>query len=120
MPWISLKLPVKHDLPMFHAFGIFLEGWAASKLKGGSHGFEDMLRGVDRLRQQGILIFDGLMKMELAKIGAEGGDFDRAIATVDEALATSDRTGYRAFEAELHRARGEMLFKRNPRRHLQY
>jgi len=25
------------------------------------------------------------------------------------ALATSDRTGYRAFEAELHRARGEIL-----------
>ena len=104
----------QHDVPMFHAFGIFLEGWAASKLKGGRHGFEDMLRGVDRLRQQGILLFDGLLKMELAKIEVQEGDFDRAIATVDEGLATSDRTGYRAFEAELHRVRGEMLLKRDP------
>jgi tetratricopeptide (TPR) repeat protein len=104
----------QHDLPMFHAFVIFLEGWAASKLKGGSHGLEDMLRGVDRLRQQGILIFDGLLKIELAKIEVQEGDFDRAIATVDEALATSDLTGYRAFEAELHRVRGEILLKRDP------
>jgi predicted ATPase len=27
---------------------------------------------------------------------------------------TCDRTGYRAFEAELHRARGEILLKQNP------
>ena len=39
------------------------------------------------------------------------GDPDRAIAIIDDALSTCDRTGYRAFEAELHRARGEMLLK---------
>ena len=39
---------------------------------------------------------------------------DRAVAILDEALATCERTGYRAFEAELHRARGEMLLKRDP------
>ena len=38
----------------------------------------------------------------------------RAVAILDEALATCDRTGYRAFEAELHRARGEILLKRDP------
>jgi predicted ATPase len=38
----------------------------------------------------------------------------RAFAILDEALATCDRTGHRAFEAELHRARGEMLLKREP------
>jgi hypothetical protein len=43
-----------------------------------------------------------------------GGDPDRAIAIIDEALATCDRLGYRAFEAELHRVRGEILLKRDP------
>ena len=43
-----------------------------------------------------------------------GGRSDRAVAILDEALATCDRTGYRAFEAELHRARGEILLKRDP------
>ena len=36
------------------------------------------------------------------------------IAILDEALATCDRLGHRAFEAELHRVRGEILLKRDP------
>ena len=45
---------------------------------------------------------------------ARAGDFDRAVAILDEALATCDRLGNRTFEAELHRARGEILLKRDP------
>ena len=66
------------------------------------------------LREQNVLLFDGLLKIALAEAEARAGDLDRAIAILDEALATSDRTGYRAFEAELHRARGEILLKRDP------
>ena len=66
------------------------------------------------LREQNVLFFDGLLKIALAEAEARAGDPDRAVAILDEALATSDRTGYRAFEAELHRARGEILLKRDP------
>ena len=54
------------------------------------------------------------MKIALAEGEAQAGDPARAIAILEEALATCDRTGYRAFEAELHRTRGEMLLKRDP------
>jgi predicted ATPase len=73
-----------------------------------------MRRGVELLREQNILWFDGLLKIALAEAEARAGDPDRAVAILDEALATCDRTGYRAFEAELHRARGEILLKRDP------
>ena len=73
-----------------------------------------MRRGVELLREQNVLLFDGLLKIALAEAEARAGDPDRAIAILDEALATCDRTGYRAFEAELHRARGEILLKRDP------
>ena len=73
-----------------------------------------MRRGVDSLRAQNILIFDGLVKIALAKTEAEAGDPGRAVAILDEALATADRLGHRTFEAELHRARGEILLKRDP------
>ena len=73
-----------------------------------------MRRGVELLREQNALHFDGLLKIALAEAEARAGDEDRAIAILDEALATADRLGYRAFEAELHRARGEMLLKRDP------
>ena len=73
-----------------------------------------MRRGVELLREQNVLIFDGLLKIALAEAEARAGDVDRALAILDEALATCDRTGHRAFEAELHRVRGEMLLKRDP------
>ena len=73
-----------------------------------------MRRGVESLRQQDLLNFDGLLKIALAEAEARAGDPDRAVAVLDEALATADHLGYRAFEAELHRARGEILLKRDP------
>ena len=73
-----------------------------------------MRRGVELLREQNVLLFDGLLKIALAEAEARAGDPDRAVAILDEALATCDRAGYRAFEAELHRARGEILLKRDP------
>src|SRR4029077_5624577 len=57
---------------------------------------------------------DGLLKIALAEAEARGGDVVRALAILDEALATCERIGQRAFEAELHRVRGEMLLRRDP------
>ena len=53
------------------------------------------------------------LKMALAEVEAQAGDPNRAMAILDETLATCERTGHRAFEAELHRARGEMLLRRD-------
>ena len=108
------RLAREHDLPMWRAFGVFLEGWATAASGAAGGGLEDMRRGVELLREQNVLMFDGLLKIALAEAEARAGDPDRAIAILDEALATCDRTGYRAFEAELHRARGEILLKRDP------
>ena len=108
------RLAREHDLAMWRAFGVFLEGWAASQSGAPAEGLEDMRRGAELLREQNVLQFDGLLKIALAEAEARAGDPDRAVAILDEALATCDRTGYRAFEAELHRARGEILLKRDP------
>ena len=40
------------------------------------------------LREQNVLFFDGLLKIALAEAEAEAGDPDRAVAILDEALAT--------------------------------
>src|SRR5271166_3848795 len=108
------RLAREHDLPMFRAWGVFLEGWASAATGAMGGGLEDMRRGVELLREQNVLWFDGLLKIALAEAEARAGDPDRAIAVLDEALATCDRAGDRAFEAELHRARGEILLKCDP------
>jgi predicted ATPase len=109
-----VRLAQEYDLNLWRAFGVFLEGWASAASGASGSGLEGMRRGVELLREQNVLWFDGLLKMALAEAEARGGDPRRAVAILDEALATCDRTGYRAFEAELHRARGEMLLKRDP------
>ena len=108
------RLAREHDLAMFRAFAAFFAGWATAADGAPGAGLEDMRRGVDLLREQNVLQFDGLLKIALAEAEARASDTDRAIAVLDEALATCDRTGYRAFEAELHRVRGEILLKRDP------
>jgi class 3 adenylate cyclase/predicted ATPase len=108
------RLAREHDLPLWRAWRVFLEGAAKAQGSAASDGLEDMRRGVELLRQHNVLIFDGLVKIALAEAEARIGDVDRAIAILDETLETSARIGYRAFEAELHRVRGEMLLKREP------
>ena len=109
------RLAREHELPMYRRV------WRVSR--GLGDGCERRARRRARghasrrrslLREQNVLLFDGLLKIALAEAEARAGDPDRAIAILDEALATCDRTGYRAFEAELHRARGEILLKRDP------
>ena len=110
----TARLAREHDLPLWRAYGAFFEGLATAERGALGEGLGDMRRCAESLRQQGLLNFDGLYKIALAEAEARAGDPDRAIAIVDEALATCDRAGYRAFEVELHRVRGEMLLIRDP------
>jgi class 3 adenylate cyclase/predicted ATPase len=108
------RLARDHDLNLWRAFGVFLDGWAAAESGAPAEGREAMLCGAESLRQQNVLVFDGLFKIALAEAEARVGDSGRAVAILDEGLATCDRTGHRAFEAELHRRRGELLLERDP------
>ncbi len=108
------RLSHQQEPTMFRAFGIFFGGWATAASGAVGSGLEDMRRGVEQLRDQNVLTFDGLFKIALAEAEARAGDVDCAIAILDEALATCDRMGFRAFEAELNRARGEILLARDP------
>jgi predicted ATPase len=108
------RLVREHDLPMFRAFGVFLKGLATAASGEIRRGLSDMRRGVELLREQNVLWFDGLLKIALAEAEARAGDPPRAIAILGEALATTERMGFRTFDAELHRARGDILLQRDP------
>jgi predicted ATPase len=104
-----------HELPLFRTIAEFLVGWA--DVDGGelASGLDAMRIGVESLRKQNAAVFDGIIKIALAKAEARGGDYQRALAVLDEALARSERTDHRTFECELHRARGELLVADHPR-----
>ena len=108
------RLARQHELPMWGAFGVFLESWATSASGAIGSVLDDMRQAVDSLREQNVVLFDGLVKIALAEAEAAAGNLDRALAVLDEGLATADRTGHREFEAKLHRARGDILLKQKP------
>jgi predicted ATPase len=107
-------LTVEHELMQWRARGVFFEGLPGARSGTAGGGLEIMRRGVELLREQNVVAFVDAVKIALAEAEARAGDVDRAVAVIDEALATCDRAGHRAFEAELHRARGEILVKRDP------
>jgi predicted ATPase len=103
------RLAREYDLNRWRAYVMFFEGWANAP----AGGLEEMRRGAELLRERKVLYFDGLLKIALAEAEAAAGDLDRALAILDEGLTSADRLGHRTFEAELHRARGEALLKRD-------
>jgi predicted ATPase len=108
------RLAHVHDLLLWRAFAVFFEGLAKAQSGAFGGGIEQMHHGAELLRQQNVVINDGLVKIALAESEARADDVDRALAVLDEALATSERIGHRTYDAELHRVRGEMLLKRAP------
>lgn len=53
----------EHDLALFRAFDVFFEGWTTVGAGALADGLERMRRGVEDLREQNTLIFDGLVKI---------------------------------------------------------
>ena len=108
-----VRLARDHDLNFWHPYGLILEGWTKTE-SGAPGGLEDVRRGAQLLQERSVLAFDGTLGLALAQAEARAGDQQRAVAVLDEALASSNRTGGRGFDAELHRLRGEILLKRDP------
>jgi hypothetical protein len=93
-----VRLAREHDLNYWRAVGVFLDGWVKSTSGEGFKGLADMRRGVELLREQNIPIMDAIFKMALAGAEARAGDPKRAVAILDDALATCERIGHRALE----------------------
>ena len=106
------RLAREHNLGRLRIIAMFFESWVRVE-NDVFGGLEDMRRSTELLREQKVLFLDGLVKIALAETEVLGADPDRAVAILDEAVATCESSGLRQFEAELHRTRGEVLLKRN-------
>ena len=104
----------QHAMPNWLAYGRFFEPWVRWHLAGRDSGLTDMRQAIAMLREQGVALYTIALETVLAEVEAEEGQLETANATVDRALAETERTGHRWFEAETHRIRGEILFKRDP------
>ncbi len=107
------RLAREHKLAFHGAAAAFLNGWIKAR-NDAPGGLGDMRRAFEQVREQKVLTFLDLGAIALAEAEARAGDPERAGVLLDEALVTDERAGCRAFEAELHRARGDILLQRDP------
>ena len=109
-----MRLAREHGMQLYRAYGDFLQPWAQWRLGEREGGLAAMRRGIAACRDMGNLIFTTLLETVLAEAEAEAGEIEAALACIDHAVALTERTGQRWNEADTHRVRGEILFKRDP------
>ena len=110
----TMALAHKHDMNFYRRLAPMAHGWAIAAADGTEAGWNEMRRGVADCREQGIIFFTTSYDVQLAAIKARAGHLDAALAMLDGALAEAEQTKARAFVADGHRIRGEILLKRDP------
>ena len=111
-----LGLAHEHGMPLWLACGTFYEGWVQWGTVDREAGLTKMHDGTTLMQSQQMEIFMPLLMALLADIEAEAGRPDSALATLDTQLTTIERTGQRWCLAEIHRVRGEILRRCQPRK----
>jgi predicted ATPase len=109
-----VKLAREHGMALYSAYGEFLQPWARWHLGDREGGLEAMRRGIAACRHIDNPLFTTLFETALAEAEAEAGEIEAALASIDRTVALTERTGQRWNEADTHRVRGEILFKRDP------
>jgi predicted ATPase len=109
-----VKLAREHGMPLYSAYGEFLQPWARWHLGAREGGLAAMRRGIASCHNMGNLLYTTLFETALAEAEAEAGEIEAALASIDHAVDLTERTGQRWNEADTHRARAEILLKRDP------
>ena len=104
----------EHQMGLWVTVTCAVDGWVKWRSGDREAGLLGMRRGKALQREQGVDAFAPVAETTLAEIESEAGEVEAALATIDEALEASNRSGQRWFDAETHRIRGEILLKQNP------
>jgi predicted ATPase len=105
-----LGLAVEHGLPMRLADGAFFRGWARW-CAGDGEGEAGVREGLALWNKMDYRLCAPLTGTLLAEREADAGRVEVGLATLDKQLSAIEQTGERWFDAEVHRARGELLLK---------
>jgi predicted ATPase len=106
-----LELSQEHDFPMMRGAGMFFSGWATAD--GG-----ELEQGI-ALMAEGLALYSAVRHLNrpymlavLASAKADLGKPGEGLELLEEALASTEMSGERWSQAELHRVRGRLLVAR--------
>ncbi|HME86172.1 MAG TPA: adenylate/guanylate cyclase domain-containing protein [Roseiarcus sp.] len=108
-----IEIAHEHQLVFWMTYSIWFDGWLKWRLDNRDAGLSGMRNSRERRADQGIISSSPFFETILAEAEVEAGQTEVALATINHALAESERMGQRWYDAELHRTRGEILLKQN-------
>jgi predicted ATPase len=108
---ISAKLRLPHSSGVAKIY----RGWARARLDDHQGGLEELRQGLAQLGEQKALVGVPFYQGLLAELEAEEPSSTMALPQIDEALALAKQTGQCAIDSLLHRIRGDILLKADPK-----
>jgi TOMM system kinase/cyclase fusion protein len=105
----ALALSREQGFAMYVAIGTVLRGWALAKQAQQEEGIAQICQGLTACRSVGLELLRPYFLALLAEVYGDTGQIDAGLAVLAEALAVTEHTGERCWEAEQYRLRGELL-----------
>ena len=108
----AMAVSLEHGLVLYQAMARIVGGWAASDRLGDPAVLDQIRQGLDAWHGTGARLMRPHFLALLIDASDPASAGDEALAILDEALATAESTGEGAYDAELHRLKGELLLAR--------
>jgi predicted ATPase len=102
-------LAAEHQFPFYIALATIYRGWVLAGAHDVSRGIEIMREGMAAFLDLGAAALRPYFWAKIAVVSAAAGSARDGLDLLDEALEQVDHSGQRWCEAELHRAKGELL-----------
>ena len=106
-----LNLAEKHEFPMMRSVGVFFWGWATADGGDLEKGIASMERGL-ALFSAGRRVTKPYMLSLLASAKADFGYPNEGLELLQDAVVSTEASGERWWEPELHRLRGQLIAAR--------
>ena len=104
-----IALTTEQRFAFFLTMGTAYRGWALVEAGDAGAGMDLLRRGIEGFQASGAAWILPFYVAQLATAYAKTGRPDDGLAQLSEALALTEKSGVRWFEAELHRRRAELL-----------
>jgi class 3 adenylate cyclase/predicted ATPase len=107
-----VAVATEQGFPYWRAQGDIFRGWAKAKNGDLTEGISLLLSGSTAFRATGAEVYVPHHTVLLARAYEIAGEIEEALARLDDALQSVERTGERWLEAELNRHKGRLLLRR--------
>jgi DNA-binding winged helix-turn-helix (wHTH) protein/predicted ATPase len=109
-----VRLSREHALPLWLAWGTFLDGWAQWHAVDRDSGLAQMRLGMTACREQGIALFMPYFEVLRAEVESKASGSGAGLAILDGAREELERTSQQWCECDLHRQRAELHLEAHP------